>query len=143
MAHSSSRQTTPVVPGTCNQPQSPSAGSQIALSVLRRPWGESKDLNPRIRATQPVLEIADADRDPIENNDCISDSSEDVLTPGGYSTYGYRVTSIIENTTSGTDAVHELKSLGSEVFRLKETWSLCLEPNPVNREDCSMQRLDV
>ena len=116
MAHSSSRQTTPVVSRTCNQPESPSDGSQIALSVRRRPWGESKELNPGIRATQPVLEIADAERDPVENNDCISDSSADVLTPESHPTYGCRVTSIIENTTSGIDAVHQSIPLGSEVF---------------------------
>ena len=114
------------------QSESPSVGSHIASSVRRRPWAESKELNPGIRPTQPVLEIADAERDPIENNDYISDSSEDVLTPENQSTYGCRVISIIQNTMNGTDAVHQLKSLGSEVSRPNETWSLCLEPNLVN-----------
>ena len=80
-----------------------------------------RKLNPGVRATQPVLGIADTERDPIEDNDCVSDLSADVLTPESYSIYGYRVASIIANTTSGQDAVHELKSLGSEVFCPKET----------------------
>ena len=82
-----------------------------------------------------MLEIADAERDPIENNDCVSDSSSDVSVPESYPTYGNRVTSIIVNTKSGKDAVDQLKSLGSKVSRPHETWSLYLESNLVNREN--------
>ena len=104
---------------------------------------EAKELKQGARATKPVPGIADAERDAIENNDCDSDSSADVLAPESSFTYGCRVTSIIENTTSGTDAVHQLKSLGSEVICRKETWLLCLESNLVNREDWSRQRLKI
>lgn len=96
---------------------------------------EAKGLKRGVRATEPVHGIADSERDPIENSDCVSDLSAHLRAPESYSTYEVRVYSIIKNTTTGTEVVNQLQSLGSEVFHPKKTWSRCLESNLVNRED--------
>ena len=71
-----------------------------------------------------MLGITDAERHPIENDDCVSNWSTEALANGPSHVLALEtwLTTFRANIPTGLDAVHQFwKALGSEVCRPKET----------------------
>ena len=86
-----------------------------------------KGLKWRIRTPKPVMVNANAEEPAIEDNAGYFGPPIDMPYNVNLPEYSRQVASMIGNTNSGTDAVHQLKSFGTKVSRPDETWSRCLK----------------